>query len=61
MPHDSDDAHVPGPELGPVTLTPTEIVPIRGLSPIEAIRRKLQRAESAAAVEGDTPEKREEG
>ena len=36
-----------GAELGHVTLTPPEIMPVRGLSPIEALRRTLDRVDHA--------------
>ena len=50
MPEGNDEP-VPDtpPELGHVTLTPAEIVPIRGWSPIEVLRRRLQRADTADA------------
>jgi hypothetical protein len=38
---------LPTAELGHVTLAPTEIVPVLGLSPIEALRRQIHRAGAA--------------
>jgi hypothetical protein len=58
MPHDHRDEKVqtastvrnplPNPELGHVTLVPTELVPVRGLSPIESLRLALRRADTTA-------------
>jgi hypothetical protein len=52
------------PELGHVALAPTEIVPVLGLSPIEALQRKIHRAlpaadhDASATNEGETRAKR---
>ena len=52
------------PELGHVALAPTEIVPVLGLSPTEALQRKIHRAFTAAEHDasvtngGETPAKK---